>query len=243
MNYAYSLIGAGVPVIKRYKISATLADPGVYVTVATAGVTGLVKGITTTVAGQVGVTVDTATYSTTQGDAEAVASVIVNPSAVYRLRLAGGATAGTQGVITTNITANTDGLIVTKTGASGVGDPDPNSPTMDEGLIVCIGGANVGQSRKITSVAATTATVIVPFVNDIAVGDVFILCPYMPGDTAADNIQTTSNIVEADHTVAVGTGADLRPIEVEFDTADLLSARRNSFVYAYLVENVLVVGT
>jgi hypothetical protein len=241
MNYGYDLTG-GAPVIKRYRISETLADPGVYVTVTTAGLTGVVKGVATTVVDQLGVTVSTATYSTTQGSVSSGVDLILNPLAVYRLLMSGGATEGTALTLTTASAAASNGLSVTKTGASGAGDPDPNSPTMDEGTIVCVSGANLGQVRKITSVSATVATVIDPFAA-IAVGDQFILVPWTPGDTAADNIQTTTLITQARQDIAVGTGADLRPIELEFDVSTVSNAQRNSYVYARLVSHVHANGT
>lgn len=244
MNYAYDLAG-GAPVIKRYKISATHPNAGVYSTVTIANGTGVVLGLATTAVDQIGVSVSTGTYTTTQAAdmIEGVVDYIINPLAVFRLLMSGATAEGTALGLTTNITANTDGLIVTKTGASGAGDPDPNSPTMDEGTIACVSGANVGQTRKVTSVAATTATVIVPFANDLAVGDQYIIVPWTPGDTAADNIQTTTLITQAEQNIAVGTGADLRPVELGFDFADVTSARQNSYVYARLVSHIHGNGT
>ena len=241
MNFAYNLDGASGVVIKRLKISETFAAAGVYATVTTAGLGGIVKGITASAVDQIGVTVSTGTYSTTLGDAEGAVDLIHNPMAVYKIKMDGGQTAGTALAITTNSAAASGGRTVTIT----TGDAAPNSPTMDEGTIACVYGANVGQTRKITTVGATTCNTLVPFTAaaGLASGDVFILVPYTPGDTAADNVNTTSNIVNADATIAVGSGADFRPIELEFDFSSLSAARNNSFVYARLVSHVHGNGT
>lgn len=233
MNFAYNLLGgAGAPFSKKFKISATFAVPGVYATAALAGGTGIVKGIATTATDQVGVTTDTGTYTTTQSATmvEGTVSLITNPGAVYRIHAVSTATSAAL-LTTTASAAASNGLSVTIT----TGDPVPNSPSMDEGQIFCISGANGGTSRKVTSVSATVATVIVPFANAVAVGDVFLVLPWMPGDNAANNVNFTTNILDARGDIAVGTGADLRPVEVEIDGSSITAAQNNSYVYAYLV--------
>lgn len=237
MNYAWDESDAA-PHLRRMKISATFATAGIYATVGAANGAGLEVGLRTTVGEQVGVTQDTGTYSTTQGDAEGLVTVITNPLAVYRLLMVGDESSA-QLTVTTNSSASAAGTVVTITS----GDPAPNSPTMDEGTIVCVAGANLGQTRKITSVAATTATVTVPFLNDIAASDVFILVPWTPNDTAGDNVNLSLNYANAQQNVAVGTGADLRPLALEFDTSSQANAQQKSYVYAALVNHVLVVGT
>lgn len=237
MNFAWDEIGGQI-VMRKMKISASFATAGIYATVNAASGAGIVVGLRTTVADQVGVTVDTGTYSTTQGDAEGLVTVITNPYAVYRLLMVGDED-NAQLTVTTNSSAETAGTVVTITS----GDPAPNSPTMDEGTIVCVSGANVSRTRKITSVAATTATVTVPFQNDIASGDVFILVPWTPNDTAGDNVNLSADLSNAEQDVAVGTGADMRPLALEFDTSSQANARRNSYVYANLVSHVLTQGT
>jgi len=237
MNYAWDEIG-GQQVLRKMKISATFATPGIYATVGASNGAGIVVGLRTTATEQVGVTVDTGTYSTTQGDAEGVVTVITNPYAVYRMLMVGDED-NAQLTLTTNSVAETAGTVVTIT----TGDPAPNSPTMDEGTIVCVGGANYGHTRKITAVGATSATVTVPFPRDIAAGDVFILVPWTPNDTAGDNINLSADLANAEQDVAVGTGADFRPLALEFDTTSQANARRNSYVYAALVSHVLTQGT
>lgn len=238
MNFAWDEIG-GQTVMRRMKISATFATAGIYATVTADGGAGIVVGLRTTATSQVGVTVDTGTYSTTQGDAEGRVQVITNPYAVYRLLMVGDE-ASAQLTLTTNSAADTGGTVVTIT----TGDPAPNSPTMDEGTAVCVAGANLGQTRKITSVAATTATVTVPFLNDlVATTDQFILVPWTPDDTAGDNINLSLNFSNAQQNVGVGTGADMRPLALEFDVSSVANARQKSSVFANLVSHILTQGT
>lgn len=234
MNYAYSLTGNSTPLVKRYKISETMATAGVPVLVNAANGAGLALASTTAAADAVGVTVGTGVYSTTQGDAEGTVEVIISPDAVYKLRMANSAVAGTQLVITTNSVAETAGTVVTIT----TGDPAPNNPEMDEGTIVCVAGNNVGQTRKITSTAATTATVTVPFLNDIAASDVFIIVPWTPADVAGDNIQLTTTLIEARQDIAVGTGIAMVVVDIEFDTSSQDNARRKSYVYGQLDDSI-----
>ena len=220
------------------KIGATFATPGIYATVAGAGEAGIAVGIRTTAAGQVGVTLDTGTYSTTQGDTEGVVTVITNPYGVYRMLMVGDES-NAQLTITTNSAADAGGTVVTITS----GDPAPNSPTMDEGTIVCVSGANLGQTRKIESVAATTATVLVPFLSDLASGDVFIAVPWALNDTAGDNVNLSLTFDRAQQNIAVGTGADFRPLALEFDVSSVANARQKSNVFAAFVNHILAVGT
>lgn len=233
MNYAYQ-IGGGSLLKKRYRIGASATVAGVPVLVAAADGAGLALSLTTGATDAVGVTVDTGTYSTTQGDPEGQVTVIINPDAVYKIRLNNGATAGGQLALTTNSVASTTGLLVTITS----GDAAPNSPEMDEGTIVGVSGANVGVARKITSTAATQATVTVPFPNDIAVGDQFIILPFNPSDVAGDNVNLTSNLAEGRQDIAVGTGIAAVHVDLEVDCSSVSNARRQSYLYAMLDDQI-----
>jgi hypothetical protein len=216
-----------------------MATAGVPVVVAAANGAGLALATSTAITDGVGVTVDTATYSTTPAaGAEGVVSVIINPDAVFRIRLNDGATAGTQ---LDYITESAGGSKTANTITTG--NDAPNSPEMDEGTIVCVTGANAGQSRKITSTSATVATVTVGWYNNNASGDTFILVPFHPLDVAADNVNLTSNLAEARQDIAVGTGADLRVMDLVFDLASLEAARNNSYVFAVLDDHVLQTAT
>ena len=52
----------------------------------------------------------------------------------------------------------------------------------------------------------------VAFPNDTAVGDNFLRCPYSPMQTVT--VQLTTNLTQADASIAVGTGAPFRVVEL-----------------------------
>ena len=239
MKLAY-IIGGGGALQKRYKISASMATAGVPVVVSAANGAGLALAATTTTADAVGVTLDTGTYSTTPAaGAEGTVLVTINPDAAWRLRMANGATAGTALAITTE---SVGGSKTTNTITTG--DPAPNSAEMDEGTIVCVSGANAGQSRKITSTSATEATTTVGWYSNNAVGDVYIIVPWTPADVAGDNINLTSNLAEARQDIAVGTGMDFRILDLEFDLGSgVTPARENSHVIALLDDHIFNTAT
>ena len=148
MEYAYSLTGNSVPVMKKYQVAATVANVGVPLLIPAAGGAGLATSTTTSAANMVGCTLDTATYVTAQQtdgtSAEREVTMIVNPDAVWRIKLSGGATEDTALTLYDVTTASTDGLAIT------TGDAW-NSPTYDEGVVWGYDGANAGSFRKITS--------------------------------------------------------------------------------------------
>lgn len=233
MNFGYSFSG-GAPVIKKYRVaSGSTANAGGYVTVAVAGGSGVVLGLVTTVADQVGSTLDAATGSTAPtSDTAAVTSVVVNPDAVYRLLVVKGATGGQIDILTESAGGSKTVNTIT------AGETAPNSPSMDEGTIVCISGANKGQTRKITSVAATTATITEGWVNNNATSDVFILLPWTPADVAGNNVQLTTDLASARADIVVGTGADMRPVELIVDQATVTLARNSSYLLAMFDDHI-----
>lgn len=225
MNLAYLLSG-GAPVIHTYKIAETMATAAVPVELGTAGQAGIaLPADVDTTTDFVGVTLDTGTYSTTQGETEGVVSVIINPDAVYRALMYQDGNEN-QLSVTTNSAAETAGTVVTIT----TGDPAPNGPSHDEGTVVCVSGANVGQTRKITSVGATSLTVTVPFLNDIGSGDQFIHVPWTPGDVTNNNVRLTGT-GGAQVEGPVGTGQAWRVLELNFPSGSVSHIRRNSYAY------------
>ena len=112
MNFGYSLSG-GAPVIKKFRVaSASSANAGGYVTGMVANGSGVVLGLATTAADQVGSSLDAATGATAPtSDTAAVTSVIVNNDAVYKLLIVKGATGGQLDILTESAggskTANT----------------------------------------------------------------------------------------------------------------------------------------
>lgn len=147
----------------------------------------------------------TLTYSTTQGDTEGLVRVYITPDIVYRARMSGGATLS-------------DLQLVTTTGASSVGTTvtatDTPDNDMDDGTCWNVTvGANLGLSRRITTFTANTSWVVtVPFPRGIIIGDTFCAVPYSPFVTTA--IQLTTNLVHANATIAFGTGATARVVEL-----------------------------
>lgn len=232
----YNTIGGSAPHYRRYKVAAAHAV-GAPVIRTAAGATGVTIATTTSTANAIGVVQDNGAdynagvnipYSTTQGDVEAVYKVIINPDAIWRLLLNEGATDGTALTVRTVTTASSDGLVVT-TGF------DYSSPQMDEGTVWCTSGANVGQSRKITSTSTTAATVIMPFLNDTVVGDTFQHAPYFVGNSPF--VQLTSNLLNADNSIAVGSGAGFSVLDLE------LNGVSDSYVLAILIDHVFGVST
>lgn len=173
MQYMGTFSGSA-PLIKKYKASATGYIPGIIMLRSASNASGQMSVSTTTsTANALGLLLDNGlnsgasiTYSTTQGDPEAVFGVIVNPDAILRAQMVTGAT-GTAVTAETTTSAASNGLTITATGAA-----DFTSPEKDEGMSWYISGSNVGKSRKITSTAATVLTHLVPYAAN-NVGDTF----------------------------------------------------------------------
>lgn len=232
MEFAYDLSGTSTPIVKKYQVATSNTVIGrPYLVVAAAG-SGIVLGTTTGVVDAIGVNVDAAgTYVTAQqtdnSDTERLTSIIVNPTAVYRMLMSGGATEGTALTLYDVTTASTDGLAVT------TGD-DWTSPQWDEGTVWGYDGANAGKVRKVTSTSATAATVTVSFPNDTAVGDNFLRAPYSP--TQTETLQLTTNCTQADASIAVGTGGTWHIVEMI--NGDIgAEGRTNSYVFAMLQDH------
>lgn len=221
MNVSGLLCG-GAPVIKKYQINATVSSAGIPLLVGGADEAGLDLPTTTAVNDLVGINLDTATYVTAQQtdgtSAERTVSVIINPDIIVKARLAAGATSGVALSSNTVDTASTTGLAVTA--------GDYNTTDVDEGIIWCTSGANVGQRRKITSTSTTAATVTVAFDNDIAVGDVFLHANIFPMDASTPTL--TSDFTELSAQVATATNTAEFAV-IDMDTNDTTDS------YAYLV--------
>ncbi len=233
MNFGYSFSG-GAPVIKKFRVaSASTANAGGYVSANVAGGTGVVLGVTTTVVLQVGHTLDAATGSATPTtDSGPVTSVVINPDAVYRMLIVKGATGGQVDVLTESAGGSKIANTIT------TGETAPNSPGMDEGTIVCISGANKGQTRKITSVAATIATNIEGWVSNNAIGDIFMLLPWQPGDGPVANVNLTTDLASARADIVVATGANMRPVELFIDQGSTFQARNRSYLFARFNDSI-----
>jgi hypothetical protein len=229
MEYAYDLSGGSTAIIKRYQVAATNTVVGKPFLVPAGSGSGLVTATTTGTAKAVGVNVDTAgTYVTAQqsdnSDTERSCGIILSPLAVYRMLMSGGATEGTALGLSTAASGGSDGLTV-------VVDTNTDSPEMDEGTIFGYSGTNAGIARKITSNSTTTVTVTVAFPRDAVAGDTFLIVPYNP--LQGVTLQLTTLLTQADASIAVGTGAAFKTVELELrDVAQ--EGRTNSYVYAVL---------
>ncbi len=233
---AAGLLSGGTAVVKKYKVAASHL-PGILVLRSAANAAGVSVSTTTSAADTIGLVLNRnqalaqggdVSYSTTQGTDEAVYSVLVNPDLILRLLMSGGATENTALTEHDITTASATGLTLTTT-------DDHSSPEMDEGIAWFTSGANVGQSRKITSTDTSSATVTVPFLNDTVVGDLFIDAPYFPG--ASPKVQLSTLLTQADASIAVGTGAAISVIDLE------LNGARDSYVSGIAVDHVFGVST
>lgn len=214
MKFAY-LLSSSTPVIKRYKASAAQAIGTVVIRSAGNASGQISTSTTTSFADALGLVLDNGhregtplTYSTTQGADEAVFGVIVNPDQVLRAKMVTGAT-GTSITADTVVTAVSNGLTV-------VGGTSVASPDMDEGILWFTSGANVGQSRKITSVSSVTATVIVPFPRASVVGDTYC---YAGVNVGLTGVTLTTDLKDVRADIAVSTGASMTCIDLELNGA------------------------
>lgn len=231
MEFAYTMSGAA-PLMKKYQVNATVARAGVPLLIPGAGNAGVVLATTTGAADMVGVNLDTATYVTAQqtdgSSAQRQVTLVVNPDAVWKMLMSGGATENTALALHTVTTASTDGLTITTA-------TEWSNPTFDEGYAWGYDGANAGQARKITSVSATAGTVTVAFDQDTVVGDNFMRCPYSP--IQGITIQLTTNLTQADASIAVGTGAGFKTVELLLRDLSM-EGRTNSYVLAVPTDHV-----
>lgn len=234
MDFAY-LLGGGAPLMKSFQIGVTNANArlGIPYTAPAAGTAGVVIGTTTGATDLVGISVDnqnprgaqgTGTYGTAQltdnVDPAQFVRLIISPNAVWRALMSGGAAENTALTLLPVTTASTDGLAITTAS-------EWSSPTYDEGYAWGYDGANAGIARKVTSVSSTAGTLTVALPNDTAVGDNFLRAPYTP--MQAVTVQLTTNLYQADASIAVGTGAPFRVVEMILNSL-AMEGRTNSFV-------------
>lgn len=216
MEFSYDLSGGSTAIVKKYHVAATNTVIGrPYLKCADAG-SGIVLGTTTGAVDFIGVNVDAAgTYVTAQqtdlSDTARTTAIIINPTAVYRARLSGGATDGTALSAHTVTTATTDGLTITHSAF------DASSPEMDEGVIWGYTGANAGKYRKITSTSSTTTVVTVAFPFDDVAGDQYLHAPIYP--TRSIVAQLTTNCTEIDASAAISGDATLVVVEMILNDA------------------------
>lgn len=208
------LMGGGAPTIMKYPVTQTVDNVGVPQLAAGAANPGLIEASTTGADSMMGINLDLATYNTAQqtgnADPQELISVIINPNAMLKALLSGGATEGTALTLYDVTTATSTGLDVT------TGD-NFTSPEFDEGSVWGYDGANIGHLRKITSTSSTAITVTTAFPYDHAVGDNFLIAPFNAG--GIQTVQLTTNLFQVDASAAVATNqAALRCIRLRGDT-------------------------
>ena len=215
MDFAFDLSGGSTAVMKKYQVAATNTTVGIpYLKGASSG-TGLVIATVSSAVDFVGVNIDTAgTYVTAQqsdnSDTARLQTTIINPLAVYRARMCGGA-ANEALAAATITTASSDGLSVITSAF------DPNSPSIDDGTAWGYSGANTGKARKIVSVASNDATIDVAFPFDIAVGDRFLYTNLHPLHGILAQFCTDMTTIDA--TVALSGDATVITIELILNDA------------------------
>lgn len=211
MDFAGCMSGAA-PYLRKFQIGVSITNIGIPFKQAASNVAGIVIGTTTDVDNMVGINLDTATgaYVTAQQtdgtSPERLVTVIINPDAILKVRIAGSAT--NAALATRDVTtASTDGLSVTTALTDAGAAVDWASPTMDEGTIWGFKGANTGLKRKITSVSSTVATVTVAFDYDTVVGDKFAYAPIHPMETLTVTLTTDLKEIRQDAATATNTAA------------------------------------
>jgi hypothetical protein len=194
----------GTPILQKFQIGEALSFAGLpLIASALADADGVMRASTTAAAESIGVSLDAQpTRNTAQltGDADPAVYVTVNvrPDQIARARLSGGATSGTALPEFTNTVASTNGLLITA--AFGT--------AYDDGYAFGATGANAGRLRKIQGAVNTTATPIIPFPSDIAVGDIFYALTFASGEDAG--VQLTTERYEVDATGDNQSGTNFR---------------------------------
>lgn len=194
----------GTPILQKLQIGEALSLAGLpLIASALADADGVMRASTTAAAESIGVSLDAQpTRNTAQqsGDADPAVYVTVNvrPDQIVSARLSGSSTAGTALTEFTNTAASTNGLLITAAFGTGY----------DDGYAWGATGANAGRLRKIQGGVNTTATPVVAFPSDIAVGDIFYAVTFGPLEDAG--VQLTSNIAEIDASGDNQSGTNFR---------------------------------
>ena len=200
MQLAY-LLNGGQANVRKYKVNATHIN-NIVVLRGSAAQSGLAVSTTTSWSDSMGLTMDqglfqgaTIAYSTTQGDPEAVYGILINTDAVYRALLVGSAA---DAALTGNVVLTASAAGLTAVGTDSVSN-------LDGGTIWYTAGPNIGASRIIESVAAATATVLVPFRAN-AVGDVFLVHNMRPGLVGSTMGTNLVNVLQNNTAITGTTG-------------------------------------
>lgn len=229
---AYKTICGGAEFKLKLKVGATVSNAGtICIGDGTNNYGETIPCTTTSFLDSYGISLDTATYSATQGDAEGIVTLSSRPDQIISARMSGSSTTGTDLTTLSNTSASAGGTTVT--------DADVGTADLVSGTVWCIGGANVGHSRIITTFnSATSVVVTVPFPRAIAVGDTFLFCPYSRMEEGASAIQTTgTDFLEADASITNGTGGVAAVTDLRLEGAS------DSYVEFIQMDHALAVAT
>jgi hypothetical protein len=232
------LFSGNAPTILKFQVGEAFATAGVPAVVAGSNDGGVKKASTTAAVSTIGVTLDTApSFLTAQqadnSDPSRYVSIIVNPGAIYNAKLSGGATENTALGVGLETLGSPTGLLVTT-------QIDYSSPSMDEGGILCMGGANAGSFRKITSLSSTAAVPTVAFTNDTAIGDQFIATPF--NFMAKQFVQLTTLLTQVNAGVTIaGSNNNFVPLKLILP-ADLTQAANNTSIDMVLYDSIYAAG-
>jgi hypothetical protein len=229
----------GASDISKFKIgaSATFATQGTPAIFDPAATLGLILATTTSAVDAAGLALDTGVYSTTQG-AEGTIDVDIRPDLVIEALVSGAAAEGTALTLLSNTSASSGGTTIT--------DADVGTNDMDGGTVWRYPGeqADGNEHRSITTHnSATSFVVTVPFSTALAVGDQFLFVPYnktgngAAGEDGCAFMQFTTNITQADGSIAAGTGAEVVVVDL------VLRGRRNTTVRFKLRDHVYGTNT
>lgn len=207
-------LSGGTALLKKYQVGETFDNAGVPCTIDVSTQAGVNLATTANAVDLVGITLDTATLSATQGtgasSAKELVTISTRPDAIIRSRMSGNATTGTS-LASVAVTVASSGGTAIETGATW------SNPTYLDGTVWGLAGANVGQDRKLTTVSATVGTVVVPFDFATVVNDTFLRVVIHPH--ASVTVQLTSNFQEVNAEAALAGDAEFVCIEVELNGA------------------------
>lgn len=182
----------GAHVLKEYQIGEAITRGAPLVAAVLADVDGVKMCTTSNSFMSIGLAIDGAptrntAQQTNNSDPAVYVSIDARPDLLMRSVLSGGSTDGTALEEVSNLTASTNGLLITTTA---------NQSAYDDGVAWGATGANAGKLRKITAVT-TTSTPIIAYPSDIAVGDTFYFCTFGKGERAGVTLTTALTQVDA----------------------------------------------
>lgn len=205
---------SGAAVYQRYKVGATIANPGVAGINEASILGGIIPSTATDMEDSPGLMIETATYSATPASgATGIVTVSRRPDLILGALYAGSSTEGTALTIMTNTAADLSAPdTVTSADAQG-NDMTGGTCWRLQGL-----GEEAGlldQGEIIVHTTSTLVTVIPDFEQGIALNDQFLMIPqskYPSGAVATldgeSNLNLTAAFFEMDATVASGTGEE-----------------------------------